>query len=240
MRQFLIRNFKSICVAAMILVFGACDLHPSEDVPIIDETFGIKFTFGDRYIDKYGNMGIVAYVSDRYIIAISCDETELSWGIMGQTVMPKDTISAINTVGGYGIDVLRRMRSLGIENFPAQKWCDDKNRGEDVYAGCWHLPSAYTLQKLTDNGKKDLLNKRLRIGGTQLSDEEYWSCVEDLPGCGVDADDDTLVGEIQHDSDNRAIPIVLPYSANYSKSSWQKKDIHRVRAIKYIYLNLTY
>ena len=59
MRQFLIRNFKSICVATMILVFGACDLHPSEDVPIIDETHGIKFTFGDRYIDKYGNMPVL-------------------------------------------------------------------------------------------------------------------------------------------------------------------------------------
>ena len=235
-----ISNFLIFIFALFLSTACGFELEDGKST-IINETGGISYRLFDRYVDKHGNRGVVVYANqNECIIVLSDDETLAPWGIMGETVMPIDSVrhSFSRTNTRYGIGMFMRMKELGIEKFPAQEWCDNKNCGDEVYMGSWHLPTAGEIMSLTKNGQLENLNKRLNLyRKTPLStDEAYWTCVEDIKGSSSGLTNiDNVVGDLIYDSDNRAVPLFLPSSIRVSKSNWQKKEKHRVRAIKYIY-----
>ena len=107
--------------------------HESDE-HVADETTE-DYQLYDYYIDSYGNEGIVARIvssnqsSRKYIIVLSADETYTYWGPMGELVYKYDTLQ-FSTLGkpSFGIAMLQSMKSLGVERFPAQAWCDQKNQ----------------------------------------------------------------------------------------------------------------
>lgn len=241
MRRLLTHISNFLIFIFALFLSTACGFELEEGFVIVDETNGIDYDLYDRYVDKHGNRGVVVYVNrNECIIVLSDDETLAPWGIMGETVMPIDSIrhSFSRTNTRYGIGMLMRMKELGIEKFPAQEWCDNKNCGNEVYMGSWHLPTAGEIIGLTKNGQLEDLNERLNLyRKTPLSIEgAYWTCVEDVNGSSVNlTNEDNVVGDLVYDSDNRAVSLFLPNRIIASKSDWQKKEEHRVRAIKYIY-----
>ena len=237
--------YRPLFVMLIMLTTTSC-FKPDENLVVVDETRGRLYELYSRYIDENGNKGIVVYAErGKCIIVMSCDEAYLPWGNMGQTIMPSDTIKSVyDNRYGYGIEVLNRMRSIGIEEFPAQKWCDDKNCGNDIYSGSWHLPTIHELKTIFRGGRysskiadlNDVLN---RFNNTPVIDqEEYWSCIEDIPGA-INNDEDKIIGEL-YDSGNRAIPVRPKLTFNPDKTTWYKKERHNVRAIKYIYYKMLY
>lgn len=195
----------------------------------------------DYYIDEYGNEGIVAYCYNeqssgrKYTIVISADETLLPWGPMGETIYKSDTISVRGLrTNSFGIAIYQIMKSIGVEKFPAQAWCDIKNHDEDYpRAGSWHLPSFYEYQLIfgTKGSNVNMLNSALiSIGGIPFVDDMYWTCSEDY-------DNYITITDIESDYDkaNRAV-IISPYLTTHGyKDLWLKKNNYLVRAIKYVY-----
>lgn len=239
MRQFLKQIYIYASIVLLLLLASSCDHETNTGTPMLDEREGVDYELYDRYVDKHGNKGLVAYVSkNEYIIVISSDEAYLPWGKMGQTITPSfNAIGSSANMARYGIAMLLAMASDGIDDYPAQKWCNDKNHGDEPYAGSWHLPSAVELDTFTKGGRLEALSAKLELFyGRPLSDEKlYWTCVEDLKGvAGVYPD--YVVGQ-EYDSDNRARCQFLPNSVHKSKDSWYKKERRYVRAIKFIYYN---
>lgn len=226
-----------------IVAFGiaSCDFKSGE--VFTDETTE-EYQLYDYYVDQYGNEGIVAYIynpkfSDtKYILVISSDENILPWGPMSETIYKRDKITSNELMYNYySIAMHQIMNSIGVEKFPAQAWCDAKNRGENhTRAGSWHLPSKEELSKIfgSSGNKLNALNSAISgIGGTPLTaDEMYWTCCEDYTNY-------IKISEVEtdYDSDNRAV-IVTPEMKTYSnKDRWLKKNQHNVRAIKYVYFH---
>lgn len=195
-----------------------------------------EYDLYDYYIDKYGNEGIIAYISSdrKSIIAISLDESLESWGPTDQKIYKNEKASGYN-LPSFGVLMHQTMFSLGIENFPAQYWCNNKNRWEShPRAGSWRLPTYHEFRVIcgTDGENVDFLNEALEgVNGTPLrSKQMYWSCVEDHEAIiyfeGLETD---------YDPANRAI-VSTPEKSSYSyKDRWLKKNQYYVRAIKYVY-----
>ena len=193
----------------------------------------------DLYVDKYGNEGIIACIYNYgiddfgYIIAISLDETIEPWGPMDELVYKADFEGTyVFSQASFGLMMLQSMKSMGIHRFPAQKWCDDKNNGEQYpYTGSWRLPSLAEFRSISNI---NALNQAIEaVGGTPLSDYElYWTCVEDF--------DNYMTVNNNHedyDKENRAIPVTPKYTQYTDKDRWIKKNKHHVRAIKYVYFH---
>lgn len=209
-----------------------------------DELFADETTEGyqlyDYYIDSYGNEGIVAHIessyhSSRYIIILSADETYAYWGPMGELVYNYDEISLSALYQpSFGIAMLQNMKSMGIERFPAQAWCDQKNQSEPYPSGVsWRLPSRSEFVSIFGKGNHlSDINKALRgIGGTIVDEDHfYWTCTEDIDGYV------TVGGQaIGYDQANRAVLSSPRNTAFSNKDRWIKKNKYHVRAIKYIY-----
>ena len=195
----------------------------------------------DYYIDEYGNEGIVAYsvsgktTGRKYAIVVSADEALLPWGPMGEAIYKSDTITSRGLrSSSFSIGMHQIMKSLGIDKFPAQAWCDAKNQDEDYpRAGSWHLPSYYEYQLIFGTKGRNVtsLNSAfISIGGTPFSDGMYWTCVEDFDNYITITDN-----ESDYDKANRAV-ITSPYNVTHGyKDRWLKKNNYYVRAIKYVY-----
>lgn len=209
-----------------------------------DETGGTTYELYDRYVDAYGNEGIVAHIhtsssgqrARKYIIVLSSDESCQPWGPLNELVYKSDSLSTLDlSTSDFGVAVYQSMKSKGIDRYPAQAWCDIKNRSDEyIKAGSWRLPSFYEFRLISGNNgsKVDALNNALTtIGADQLeSDNMYWTCVEDF-------DDYVDIKGVENDYDkyNRAI-VFTPSGKVYSdKHRWLKKNKYYVRAIKYIY-----
>ena len=125
---------------------------------------------------------------------------------------------------------MQSMKSMGIERFPAQQWCDKKNLG-DPYpsSSSWRLPTYYELRLVFSS--KDLNNALKQAGGTPLNNSYYyWTCLEDIENY---LHFDNIITDF--DRENRAI-ILNPHGNAYiDKDKWIKKNKYHVRAIKYIY-----
>lgn len=224
----------------MLFALPSCDFE--SDGVFTDDTTE-EYMLYDYYVDEYGNEGVVAYNSgqkvsraNKYILVVSSDEAYLPWGIMGENVFKSDTITSMGFRDPtFGIAMHQLMKSYGIEKFPAQAWCDAKNKNE-VFprAGSWHLPSYYEYQLIfgSTGTRVSSLNKALSsIGGTPFNTANmYWTCVEDY-------DDYIHINNIEsdYDKENRAV-ITSPTNSTFSyKDRWLKKNKYYVRAIKYVY-----
>ena len=215
-----------------MVALAACDFE--SDTPILSPDKEYKLY--DFYEDEYGNRGVVAYVlEDSYTVVISCDETEAAWGPMGEQVYNGDTISDnIINMKSFGLAMLQSMKARGIEKYPAQAWCDHKNAPNSYpNVSSWRLPSHSEMSMFfhTDIQLNRLNNYIARYGGDIIQkDEMYWTCVEDFDGY-LTINNQTS----DYDKENRAI-VRTPLNKVYSnKDRWIKKNIYRVRAIKYIY-----
>ena len=199
-----------------------------------------EYQLYDYYIDEYGNEGIVAYIYTlttlkKYIIVLSVDEAYESWGPMGEIVY-KDTVSKSGIEDpSFGVAMHQAMTSIGIERFPAQAWCNQKNADEPhPRGGSWRLPSYYEYKQIfgTDGNKVPNLNKALSgVNGTLISsDQQYWTCVEDITDYWSFSESDN-----DYDQANRAVTILPNLKAYTLKDRWLKNIKHNVRAIKYVY-----
>lgn len=192
----------------------------------------------DYYIDEYGNEGIVACRTSKYIIVISADETSQPWGPTGERIYKKEFYESDSELPGLGVAMLQIMRSKGIERFPAQNWCDMKNMEEELpRAGSWRLPTFHELELIFGEQGANVgkLNLALRsIGGEDIrtgEDDRYWTCAEDLNGYIVFTNNT----ESDYEPENRAVVTSSNFTAYVYKDRWVKKNKNYVRAIKYIY-----
>lgn len=227
-------------LALLMLVLQAC--HSFKSGKYIIEGDGQNYSLYDPYIDEFGNEGVIAYISEdedgvEYIIAISSDEGYEAWGPMGVAIYKNDSLN-FDTITNYfliyepafGLMMMQSMKSIGIDRFPAQRWCDDKNLG-DPYpnASSWRLPTLYELQLVFSN--KELSSAITQAGGAPLyNNYYYWTCLEDLDNFIIF--NNTIPN---FDKENRAV-ISNPKNQAYTdKDYWLKKNKYHVRAIKYIY-----
>ena len=224
----------------IVLAAASCTKDDSESKKTIfvDDTGGKQYHMYDLYCDEYGNEGLVVYVEEgstyKYIQVISVDETTAAWGPTGETVFKGNQDSVRNNLR-FGLSMLQSMKQRGIEHFPAQKWCDEKNGGE-LYprAGSWMLPSYMDMRYICGphGSKVNTINSKLtELGKTPLSLEEYYWCIEEDYEGYLSWDD----GDVHdHDPDNRAVICSPQIRAIKDKDFWIKKIEYRVRAVKTI------
>lgn len=233
------KYWRYFIIALSLLTLCSCSSFESDDL-IIDEV-GEDCALNDIFVDEFGNEGVIAYIYDeggwRFVIAISADEGYKPWGPMGEAVYKVDSIDFDTTANHllfshptFGLMMLQSMKSMGINRFPAQQWCDSKNQG-DPYpnAASWRLPTLEEwLMIIKNTGLNDAL---VSIGGTPLDNNHlYWTCIEDLEGY-VTLHDSTTT----YDRENRAILLDPTAHTNHDKDFWLKKNNYYVRAIKYVY-----
>lgn len=226
--------FYILSLTATLL--ASCD-HESEGVYTDETTEPVQLY--DYYVDKYGNEGVVVYITESsrtYYIVLSSDESCQPWGPMGEQIYAVDSIQKTSlSTASYGVAMLQTMKARDINRYPAQAWCDRKNQEEDnPRGGSWRLPTykEWTLILGSKGAKVSLINSAMSgIGGTLLKENQmYWCCDEDYEG-HIKITDVTS----DYDSQNRAV-ITSPLRSTYStKERWLKKNKHYVRAIKYIY-----
>ena len=216
----------TLCLSVLFCLYG-CD--KSDDL-IVDETQGVEYEVGDLFIDKYGNKGYVCKkkkgTSYEYIMVVSADEGYTSWGLLDLKVAPYDTLKS-NSMSllfdFFGIAMLHCTKSIGIEKFPAQKWCDDKNYGDKYPSGAsWHLPTASEIECFKSISDIDSL-----LG---VNNKYYWSCIEDIKGC-----DGFIIPNENYLPKDRAMPVNLDGETTRNKDLWVKRNKYYVRAVKYIY-----
>lgn len=230
--------FILICISLI-----SCDKE--SDALLVDE-LDEEYQLYDYYIDEKGNEGIVAYILNgnssseypkgyKYMIVLSSDESLEPWGPMGEIVMKKDSASTWEfSQPTVGITMLQSMNSRGMNRYPAQNWCFNKNRSIDILSSSWHLPTSYELLQIfgSKGGNVSNLNHALQVTGGKLIDVShlYWTCMEDYDGyIKVNGQ------SIDYDQANRAI-LTSPLHSTFSdKDRWLKKNKYYVRAIKYIY-----
>lgn len=240
-----LRNLLKVFMPTLFiftLTFIACD---DESKALILDELDEEYELYDYYIDQHGNEGIVAYKLGsnsssypkgyKYLIVLSTDEDFLPWGPMNECVMKKDTFLNYElNQEELGIGMLQNMCSGGINRYPAQKWCFQKNHKSDIYTGSWRLPSYYELYKIFGSKGMNVskLNKALHsVGGTILdNDNFYWTSTEDFENYI------TINGEVtDYDQANRAVIASPSMTTTSVKDRWIKKNKYKVRAIKYIY-----
>lgn len=233
---------KSTAFFFSCIFFFSCE---KESGPVFVDELDEEYQLYDYYVDKYGNEGVVAYIHNRssiieypkgykYIIVLSLDESFKPWGPMGEIVMKKDSVSSSDLrQSTSGIIMLQCMNSRGIERYPAQCWCFNKNQSKEIGTSSWRLPNINELRQIFGTIGKDVANLNLAIknyGGTLIKDANYyWTCIENY-GYVTDSEYDS-----SYDQANRAIAISPHPSISEDRDTRLKKNNYYVRAIKYIY-----
>lgn len=245
------KNIKITALIFMSIVLcGSCDDFRTNGL-ILDETNDKNYNIYDMYVDEFGNRGVIAYNVPSslasYIMIVSVDESIETWGSAETSIYPTDSISTTETNSiCYGIGVLQRMIELGIEDFPAQNWCNKKNHNNNPYTGSWHLPTYHEIRLLMDRsyGINETISE---FGGTIINDTvTHWTCQEDYIGDYYTKVDST--NKYGYNPANRALvyPLVKDNPSDrkysnyryYSKANWSKTNKYHVRAVKYIYYKL--
>lgn len=226
-------------IGFLLLVMMLASCHKAKGVFTDELNNGCRLY--DYYEDSYGNGGIVAEIvtpadnKGTSILVLSLDEAALPWGPTEERVYRERVSSGGTAISSFGIAMLQIMRSMGISRFPAQEWCDQKNKQETyVRGGSWHLPTVYDLELIFGNSgrKVDSLNTALlKAGGVPVAKNAlYWTCVEDIDSLW------TFSGmENTFDPENRAVPINYQAKSFTNKDRWLKKNRYNVRAVKCIY-----
>lgn len=236
-------------ILALTLCLSSCTKRNMTGVSDNDTK---EYKLYDYYEDAYGNKGIVGYIYDeeedddfmRFTIVLSLDETITTWGPMGTTVFDVNSnkFNEGYTRGCYfGLDMNQRVRNIGADRFPAFDWCFRKNGSETaIHSSSWILPTYAELGWIFQNGEAiEELNQHItQYGGSPIAlpeddDNYYWSCVEDLDGVLVFADEQ-FQKESDYDPARRAIPMNSDRLFLTNKLFWHKNNEYRVRAIKYI------
>ena len=241
--MYLLLSKMKMSLLIYIVVLMSCVSCTFESEGVYTDDTSEEYELYDYYIDEYGNEGIVAarlYDSSSYelcrIIVISLDETCLPWGPTGEVIYKRDVYNKNEfSQPEFGVAMHQEMMSLGVEKFPSQNWCNQKNKGEKYpRAGSWRLPTKKEYDFIFGDGgaKVEKLNNALRsVGAITIKTENfYWTCVEDYDGYVSIKD-----LESDYDPENRAIIMTCNNTTQGYKDRWLKTNRYYVRAIKYIY-----
>ena len=233
---------KGILFFFMYMLFFSCE---KESNSVFVDELDEEYQLYDYYVDECGNEGVVAYIRNsssiieypkgyKYIIVLSLDESFEPWGPMGEIVMKKDSVSSSDLrQSTSGIIMLQCMNSRGIERYPAQCWCFNKNQSKEIGTSSWRLPNINELRQIFGTIGKNVpyLNQAIKsYGGTLIDDNRsYWTCIENY-GYTTYSEQDS-----DYDQANRAITISPHASTSEDKDIRLKKNSYYVRAIRYIY-----
>lgn len=226
------KKFFLYITTILLCLLNGCD---ESDKIILDETQGVDYQLGDLYVDEHGNKGIVCRIQGRLskqkiVMIVSMDEGYESWGPLNQQVAPYDSLSTSykkSHFDNYGIAILRCAISLGLEKYPALKWCDDKNHGEKYPTGSsWHLPTDEELECISVIASYG--------ESVDLHNKYYWTCVEDIKGSS-----DYGASNANYLPKDRAMPLNLNGDTFSNKDLWIKRNKYYVRAVKYLYYEHT-
>lgn len=229
---YLLKQFFMIILFPYLLAL--CFILTScEGSGIADITAGKEYELYDYYIDKNGEEGIVIYIDSGknetdidYILVMSLDETECIWSKTGVSIANND--KSIKDYYEVGLFLNQRAYYLGLEKFPAFKWCIDKNRSKkypDINS--WVLPSLYHHSKhipslLREN--QELINHHIEnYGGIPLDPEAYYWV----------ADEPSMVSTSEPVSDLE-YSLIFSMTGNYYTA---KEALCRARAFKCILLD---
>lgn len=242
-----------LALLAAVCLTGCVQIETGQYAGVPGNVSPEDYQLYDYYVDKYGNEGVVGAVHldpeswCNYIIVISADETEETWGRSDIETFAWDKVF---TVGSYphsteythlyffSLEMSQIVCSTNPKDYPAFNWCLSKNREEKyIHSGSWMLPSAYELFLIFSNGSENLNQALKEIGGTPISsDYPYWTCVEDIEDA-FHFSDSTLTYADDYDQKRRALPMYSSITFPIDKTSWNKWQINNVRAIKYIYFS---
>ena len=214
----MIRHFSYLLALCFILV--SC-----EGAGIADVTNGKEYDLYDYYVDENGEEGIVVLGSskNKYILVMSLDESECIWSKTGVSVANGDTL--IRYYDERALLLNQRATHLGLEKFPALKWCIDKNHGKNYPdINSWILPSLYHRSKRITSRIQynyELINQHIEsYRGIPLSQEAYYWL----------ADEPSMIYTSSPVSDTEH-SLAFTMSGDYIVS---KERTCKVRAFKYI------
>jgi hypothetical protein len=144
--------------------------------PVDNPTYVAKKYVVGNYYNKDGIKGIVYKLNagDTSGMILSMDETTASWA--KDIAIEKIQTDATN--GEDGMENMKKIKTLDIDNYPAFKWCDNKNK--DGITG-WYLPATRELDEIynAQNENVNSINDSIIAhGGVSLSSVEYWSSSE--------------------------------------------------------------
>ncbi len=130
-----------------------------------------KYAIGSYY-DIDGIKGIVYKISSDSIhgMIVSLDESSNKWAT-------NDSIAAIQTGATDpedGANNITAIKGKNISDYPAFKWCNDKNSG--TITG-WYLPASYELSDIYQ-AYEQLQDALTANSGTAFSATTYWSSTE--------------------------------------------------------------
>lgn len=211
-------------IIATLLIMSACEASGIADV-----TGGKNYELYDYYVDKHGNEGIVIYKQSKksgegtYILVLSLDESECTWGKEGESVADNDT--SIRDYDERALFLNQRATYLGLDKFPAFKWCLAKNHSKEYPdINSWILPSLYHNSRLIPSvlqTKHELINRHIvEYGGTPLAkDAYYWLA------------DEPSMTYTDHDVSDYKHSLAFSLSGNYILP---KETMAKVRAVKCI------
>lgn len=219
----------TVLVNCICVSLTSCDVESNEEIlNKLNEDYHLY----DYYVDEYGNEGIVSWIyypssnEDKYpngysvVMVISCDEAYLPWGPMGESFTELDSVTSYYSLPDpeVGMTILQSMYAKGIDKYPAQEWCFNKNKSTEINGNSWRLPSFNEMRHV--RGNYDSINKAiLSVGGTKIgeTDDKYWLC--------------------RTYSENYASTFKLNLTKeDLNENDYQfKKNYNLVRAIKYIY-----
>jgi hypothetical protein len=184
------KHLITITVMLAIALCASCDKKndkgsdddnntPPAVVPTPTPTTAKKYVVGNFY-NENGIKGIIYKIIDEdslHGMIVSLDETNCTWAIDSVTELVKtEATDEFN-----GMTNMEKIRLLGIDKYPAFKWCDDKNT--NGVTG-WYLPTSYELIDIYDSYINTAISfaDSLKMNeGTDFSSVVYWGSNEIFP-----------------------------------------------------------
>jgi hypothetical protein len=174
------KHFIAITIMLSIAFCASCEKKNNngdddDNKPPVGNPVTVKYVIGNYY-NVNGVQGIVYKLnadSTKGMI-VSLDESNVKWA--------KDTaiegIKTEATDSDDGMLNMNKIKALGIDNYPAFKWCEQKNT--NGVTG-WYLPASHELYDIlvVYNNSAVFINDSLTQNeGTTLNAVEYWSSTE--------------------------------------------------------------
>ena len=233
--------FRALFLTSILLLLVSCKSMDGLAGPYDNDLR--EYDLYDKYVDEYGNEGIVAFKEDeddfRFVIVLSLDEAKCIWGPENDLVYNLPFELNVDHLDSFrfGLTMNRMVELRGFEKYPAFAWCNEKNKdGKSVHSSSWMLPSFRELDCCFQD--IDELNARiLEYGGmpVRTAGDFYWSATEDVEGYFEFSE--SASEEIRnqgYDQYNFAIPLSGDNYLPSQKIYWTKSLYYYVRAIKYI------
>jgi hypothetical protein len=180
------KHLITITVMLAIALFASCDKkngkesdddnNSSNENPTVVTK---KYVVGNFY-NENGIKGIVYKITDKeslHGMIISLDETNCGWAADLETEQVKtDAINMEN-----GMKNMEKIKAIGIDKYPAFKWCDDQNKDGVTD---WYFPASYELDDIYRVYADTALSFSDSIkahGGRDFSPVIYWASDEIPP-----------------------------------------------------------